>query len=504
MNIGIDPVASKNIETIAVLTQNQNIAQIRSILDSFKVEVILSPDSKDDPNSQLSCSTALNLLPRFLRNVRYVGDLSMLSRLAFPSHISKINLGTDDWNPSITIIFGNKAEKSTKNSLYVNSAGWSVYISNTPCSWNIRKPNHLSAIYAGALAVGEVFKHLMNNVKSNKITHFEYDLLTNGSATQHPVLEPNIPESIHFDDLTLIGCGAIGQAFIYSLKAATRLWGSITLIDPDKLDASNEQRYFGAFEELRGKQKAEMLSEWLKQINPGLKIVTAPLNYEMFAFSKNMQFGSEVIVAVDNIRTRLNVQAALPKILWNVWTDVENGMLRYGVGKHTLDNLYQCLACSYFPQGSQVSEMELNSIRTGLPVEEIRKKLMEEATVTQEDIIRISNSTGAPLDYLKPNLGKPFREILHGDCGVFRIPYVERAITPAPHMPVLAGVFLATQVILSHMKLPENAVTVESIADFDALGVPDKNCFMKKLREPRCFCSDPDYVNMYNSKWSKS
>lgn len=471
------------------------------MLDSFKVEVILPPSSKDDPNSQLSCFVALNLLPRFLRNVRYAGDLSLIRQFSLASHVSKINLGTDDWNPSITIIFGNHVEKPIANSLYVNSAGWSIYLSNTPCNWTTKKSNQLSAIYAGALAVGEVFKHLMNDVKSNKITHFEYDLLTNGNTTQHPVLEPNIPESIHFDDLTLIGCGAIGQSFIYSLNAATRLWGSITLIDPDKIDASNEQRYFCGFEELRGKQKAELMSEMLKQINPGLQIVIVPLNYEMFAFSKNMQFGREVVVAVDNIRTRLNVQAALPKILWNVWTDVENGMLRYGVGKHTLDNPYQCLACSYFPQGSQLSEMALNSIRTGLPVEEIRKKLMEEAKVTHEDIIRIANATGAQLDYLKPNLGKPFREILHGDCGVFRIPYVERAITPAPHMPVLAGVFLATQIILTHMKVPEKAVIVESTADFDALGIPNKNCFMKKLREPRCFCSDADYVNAYNSKW---
>ena len=184
----------------------------------------------------------------------------------------------------------------------------------------------------------------------------------------------------------------------------------------------------------------------------------------------------EVIAAVDNIRTRLNIQAAIPKVLWNVWTDTSEGTLRYGIGHHTLDGDYECLACSYFPEDENPSQMKLYSIRTGLSEDEIRSKLAKNAICTQQDIEHISKSTGADLNFLKPNIGKSFQNLLHGECGLFRIPSHENhALTPAPHVPVLAGVLLASQLILSRIELPESATLVESVSDFNSLVIPISN-----------------------------
>lgn len=433
--------------------------------------------------------------------VRYTGPESALRDFP-PSHLSKINLGEGDWNPSVTIIFGKDEKNDVKNPIYVGSTGWSSYISTKkPCKWPTLPPNAISALYTGGLVVGEVFKYLLSEISSDKISHLEYDLITHGKENQ-PVVEPSLPESIHFEDLTIVGCGAIGQALVYALKASTRLFGSITLVDNDKLEQSNEQRYIGAFEEHRGMLKIKLISQWLTQINPGLSILQAPLKYEEFA-RLGKPLGHEVVAAVDNAKTRINIQAGLPKVLWNVWTDTSQNTLRYGAGYHTFEGPYQCAACGYYPTKSNPDQKEMNSIRTGIPAKEIEKKLANNEKVTEQDILRISQATGAPIDFLKPNLNKPFSEILHGDCGVFRLEAFETpTVTPAPHAPFLAGVFLASQIILRRIKLPDSAKLMDSVADFDAFGIPNEYCLMKKQKHSKCFCNDQVYQNAYKEKWN--
>ena len=75
------------------------------------------------------------------------------------------------------------------------------------------------------------------------------------------------------------------------------------------------------------------------------------------------------------------------------------------------------------------------------------------------------------------------------------------AIAPVPHVPVLCGVLLATQVILKRLKLPSNSIAINSVADFNAFGIPNKNCVVNKQKRSKCFCNDPIYQNAYKEKW---
>jgi len=496
-----DPIRAKNFETLAVISNNNDINTLRKKIDSFGVEVIFPKELENDVNSIICCYAILNLLPRFITTVRYTGPTSILKDFP-PSHISKINLGEGVWNSSVTIVFGKNTKPNSQNVLYIGSAGWSSYISTKkPCEWNPLPVNSLSALYTAGLVVGEVFKRLLPEIPSEKISHFEYDLITHGTEKQ-PVVEHPVPETIHFEDLTLVGCGAVGQALVFALKGITRFWGSVSFVDADKLEPSNEQRYIGAFEENRGVQKTEIISQWFAQFNPGIATFRAPMKYEEYA-KLSKPLGEEVISAVDNEKTRINIQAGLPKVQWNVWTDTSQNTLRYGAGYHTIGGPYQCAACGYFPTMGTPSQMEMNAIRTGFTKEDIEKRLASNDTVTEQDTLQVAKNTGAPIANLKEIVGRPFEELLHGDCGVFRLEFHEApAVAPAPHASFLAGVFLAVQIVLRKMKLPSSAKLMESIADFDALGIPNVNCLMKKQKHPKCFCNDPVYQDSYNKKWN--
>ena len=496
-----DQVAQKNISAMSAIIGKDNGLDFRKRLDSYKVRVILQDSVENNENFQIACMTSLNLLPRLLRNVSYSGTLNVLNVFP-PSHVSKINLGNDDDDPSVTLVFGREFV-SAKNPLYVGSDGWSCYLSKEkPSPWEADEYNSLSSMFAGSLAVGEIFKDLLPEIRSKKIDTLEYDLLTHGTA-QQPVLQPKTPKIIQLDDLLLVGCGAIGQAFCYSLKMTSKLCGGIILVDNDILKESNEQRYFNAFEETRGQIKVNVMANFLSTCNPALFVTPIPMKYEDYANSiAHSPVQDEVVSAVDNVWTRLNIQAGMPKTLWNGWTDANTGTLRYGIDKHSILGKYECMGCSYYPSGDSPSQMDLDVLLTGFAREEIEQKSQQNAVCTLQDIQSVSAKSGIPIERLRPNAGKPFRDLLHGNCGVFALRHPGHdVVAPAPHVPVLCGILLATQVILKHLELPSNAITINSSADFDAFCIPNRNCIINKQKKSECFCSDPVYQNAYKEKW---
>jgi hypothetical protein len=161
------------------------------------------------------------------------------------------------------------------------------------------------------------------------------------------------------------------------------------------------------------------------------------------------------------------------------------------------------MACSYFPKvKNSPSQLEMNSMKTGIPETELADRLAKGDVCKPEDIVRIAATNNILKDGLQGFVGMPLKEVLHGNCGLFNVSLPGRQETaPAPHAPVLAGVFLASQLILSQLKLPPNAVVVESVAEFDCFGLPNISCLMKKKRNPDCFCNDPVYRDAYLTKW---
>lgn len=468
---------------------------VASRLDSFRIDVRLASGATG--NAVDACLVALNLLPRFLKCVRYEGSENALAPMN-AAHVERINRGSE-WGASMVLVFGDEKAPAGTDALYVGSSGWSSYLSTTrPCAWNPAVRNRLGALYAGALAVGEVFKAVFPEATPERIRHLEHDLVTHGRAKQ-PVTRPAMPQVLNLNDVTIIGCGAVGQALCFALRDTIPLAGNVMLVDHDQLDQSNEQRYVLAFGDARGANKAQYLSEFLKHGNPLLAAGIVPYKYELH-MSMYPGAVSDVVVCVDNVWTRINVQGAIPRVIWNGWTDVSPNKLRYGVSRHVLGNGNACIACYYYPEGPQPSESDMNSIRTGLPKEEVERLLAAGAVCTPDLARRVSRNTGIPLQVLEGAVGKPFHALLHGNCGVFnQRMHGVGAATPAPHQPALVGIMLAAQLVLAQSE-PATA-PIESLSEFDALRIPNQSCVFRSKRHPRCFCGESVYQEAYDSKW---
>ncbi len=476
-------------------------------IQNLKIEVILQDNDSDIKiieNNILICNIVLNLLDRFLTNIRYTSNPEYLKKYFPDSFLQNIQSKNFDSEPTLSIIIGNKRE-AVQNPLYLSSNGWSIYLSRKkPCSWKIFAKNPLSAIYIAALGVGEVFKLLVEDYVSVEIINdFIYDFITHGKTNQ-PVTNPLLPSYLDIN-LILVGCGAIGQAIAFALDQF-ELRGKITLIDPDIIDESNKQRYLLAFNENIGRSKTQFLSRYLMDNKNNLLTVLEFIQpYEISITIYESLFKMEnVFISVDNKRTRVNLQAALPRRIWNIWTDTAQGILRYGIGKHDFANENQCLACAYYPEGDIPNQMELNAAILGISQEEINERLQRNDLITKSDLEHLMNNYTIPPDQItrvKSLEGQPFSNIFHGECGIYNVRLLEKhEPTPATHISVLAGVYSVIQFILTKMGI-ENGHLVESVAEFNAFAYPNEDCLIKKKRHPKCVCNDPIYQVVYKNKW---
>ena len=506
--IGGHAAARKNADMAGALLGADVGKVAASRLASLCVDVVAPSHCREGGDAFVACHTALNLLPRFVGRVRYSGPPCVTDRLQ-PSVGAAIASGGGHAGrrPLLTLVFGSDGGDAEPNRaddiVYVGASGWSAYLSRRgPCTWKGNRRAGMGAMGAGALAAGEAFKAAFPGAKPTPVDHLEYDLATHGVARQ-PVQDPALPECIDIGETAIVGCGAIGQAACLALRT-TGLAGTVVLVDHDYVDESNVQRCALASEETVGWQKAELASIVLGEGNPRLTAVPIAMPYEYFALGQeNGTAFDNMVVCVDNVETRVNVQGALPRAVWNGWTDSRRGSLGYGVSRHAFDGRHACVSCYYKRSGgSTPTRHELAAARTGIPAETIARMEDSGEPCTEEHVRAAARSMGVRPEALMSNVGRPVTEMLHGECGVFRLARGnDGASTPAPHQSTMAGILLASQVLLSRFAHAGGAGPVESTAEFDALHVPGPTCLLRAPRRRGCVCGDPAYVGAYMSKW---
>lgn len=493
-----DSIINKNISAIQSVNPELNDDEIKKRLKSFRIEIRVEDNDLNTINTSL---ILLNLLPRFFSNVKLSGNINLLYHFP-PSHRGLITQIKN--NPSLIIYLGSKKLKSRKQVLFVGSCGWSAYISTSkPMKYPKCNQNPIGAILAGALAAGEAFKRAFPELKGELIKELIYDPLTHGEG-KNPVIDPLIPNEIHFDDLTFVGLGGVGMGIIYCLNSLNSISGKLRLIDPEVMDKSNEQRYLYGFEEYRGIPKVSIVTRILNTDHPFLLDIKPHRSYyEQFVQLVDMPLYLPLVVTtVDQEPTRRNVQAGLPKVILNGWTDTDNPTMAYGMGKHELKEPYECLACAYFPKFAPKNHYEIAALRTGFTVSEIKNRQENNILTTEEDIVAISEHSGTNIINLKRFVDKPITELLHGNCGVLTsLSSNKEATAPIPHIPLLLAIQLVTQLVIPYLEPSKKIKALESAAVFYGLKKPSTNPFEKREKNPKCFCSDPVYLESYEKKW---
>lgn len=167
----------------------------------------------------------------------------------------------------------------------------------------------LGGMAAGALAAGEAFKISMNNLlafalnRENTAARFlPVDMATFSLASPITPLENDLGK------IDFVSAGAISHSALFALSRIPHVLGAGIVVEPETYDVSNLNRYMLLLRSRATTAKAVDVSQVLRGV---LALEPMQARYDA-VFAKSHQFASKVLVGVDDIPTRWEVQRMQP------------------------------------------------------------------------------------------------------------------------------------------------------------------------------------------------
>lgn len=408
------------------------------------------------------------------------------------------------------------------DTIVVAPLGWEVLI-DLPDSGGVHNTNMLASLAAAAIGAGATFRRVFGELLPQGRRSSEpgrFNILTHGpTAATLPDLPPDIP----LGRIHLVGAGAVGQAAIYAL-ARVSATGAITVVDPEGITLSNLQRYVLTFDTDEGLSKCAIAERALV----GTRLECVGVEGEWSADLLETRSAEVICAAVDTEDVRIGLQASLPRRVYNAWTQPAD----IGWSRHEQFGVEPCAACLYWPTGTRPSYHEL--VARALRQHELRVlahlsfRLPVDVPLLPGQIPKLAEIPAPPdvsawlarsllddvavaleinADELASWRGRSIQDLYReGICGgaLVRAQFgdvpTEMAV-PLAHQSVLAGIMLATQLIVAaHPELrPFRSEGIE--ARLDLLAPFPQIAVRPRQRTPGCICSDPDFIGRYRTKW---
>ena len=497
-------------------------ADLASYLGNTSVSLEAPTALEDDPSHRAGFLLAVNLCARLYPRLHIHASKSVTDECG--SLALQINpnceIETKAGNCDGSIVWGKSS--SAEAPVIVSPAGWSIRIDQRD-SDRLVPTNILTALGAGALAVGEVFRTVFARFLPRGRVRPAPGVLNILTLNESTAALPDLPRNISLGRVHLAGAGAVGQAAVYALSQVSIL-GTMVVVDPESLALSNLQRYVLAFDADVGASKCALVERALR--GKGLEIV--PVESQWGNDDQTVRNVECVCTALDTASARIAVQAGLPRKIYNAWTQPAD----VGWSRHESFGEEPCLACLYVPTGRRPSQHELVSralrqpelrvlayltfrvpVDSPLRPEQIPRlpnhPVPQDAStwVSQSILEDIGQRIGTDSDGLSIWKGKQIGDLYReGICGgaiisdkLGELP--QEVAVPLAHQSAFAGIMLATQLIVGSSSELQPFRSSSTEARLDVLAGLPQVVARPRQRTPSCLCSDSDFVARYNQKW---
>ncbi len=506
----------KNLQSAALLLQGIDAASFKKTLQSDVVAVVFDDQALGSREGRAIIDLAVRLLARLYPTLALAAagkandkDLEEFELLARAIN-SKIDLRRGVGGATQCLVVGSTKPQLGRGKrpfvVYAGSDNWLARVTTKSPAGSGLSSNPFGAGAAACIAVANVFRWSF----SAQLSRAKVDEnLTFSVLEMKPVGPGNVlnPLLKRFDlgETFLPGVGAIGNGFVWA-SARLDCTGTLHLIDGETLAPSNLQRYAMTAEADVDKPKVELAKGWLA----GSKLIVKDhnLHWEPFVSQREGRQFDQVAVAVDSAGTRINVQASLPRRVFNSWTQAGEA----GLSRHAFDAPGACLACLYMPEKKTPNEDELIARALHLPetldqLLEIRARIQLAVPTDRPFLDKVSTAASVPIDELLPFEGKPLRALyVQGICSgaVMTLAKggnaVQRNEVPMAFQSALAGILLAADLVAERLGLRSRLPTKTQINLMTALAPMPSN---GQEKAKRCFCMDPDFVARYDAKYAR-
>ena len=301
---------------------------------------------------------------------------------------------------------------------------------------------------------------------------------------------------------TLIGCGAVGGAFVYALSLLPAVSGKLGIVDPDWVTSTNVHRYVLArpidlVNRVYKTQRArELLSHHAK-----LKVSEYRKNFSAFldedCDDRKIPF---LISAVDSYGKRRDLGRETPYEALNAST----GSFALALSTHYRAYLNEgpCLGCHYPASDAEQERFAVIAREIGLQIGEVQKLSNTNAPMTSDLLARIATFRRQPPDTYSEFFGQPFDSLYqHGICGGIKVE-TQSGLTEIPlaHISASAGILLAIETLKRFSpKLEQYAL--DNFLQLDLLNLTSCWFSDRKPARPGCDCRKEIYRRRFERKY---
>jgi hypothetical protein len=472
--------------------------RIREILDHERVGIRIGTDAARSSEGCALVDLLVRLVARLYPTVVIRGEPGGQDAAREAEELARrVNPAIDfSSDPTVEIVVGTGLSCSgERQQIFVGSSDWNAFVGTTEPLTVGSSLNPLGAGAAACLAAANLFRWVFLREKSSLDENAIFSVLEADSFWTE-----DSPLSGSLGEIVLVGAGAIGNAVAWALSRVP-MDGMVHLVDHQRIDLGNLQRYILAERCDDGGTKVEVLARYFR--GP-LQAKPHALEFQNFVAEEGYAW-PRVMLALDSSRDRRAAQASLPHWIANAWT--QPGDL--GAGSHDFVH-GACVACLYLPERGLENEDAIIASALGIPNQmmQIRTLLHNGQGVPRDLLDAISGARGIQIERLLPFEDRPVRELYtEGFCGGAVIPLGELGTprqdvhVPLAHQSALSGLLLAGSVVRQALGLNRAGTHVTRINVMRPLG---SNLTQIAAKDPRgiCICQDGDYQEVYRSKYA--
>lgn len=494
-----------------VLT-NFDRGDFESILLRNTIEIAFDKNAVDTNEGKYSLDMITRLVVRLYPKIKFRSiNLDDDSYHQYLINLAKsinpvIDISEND--STIRVVVGQtKLPSNDIPTIYVGSENWIVKFSSKEPVGSTNHNNPFAAGVAACIASANIFRFVFKDNLPHGYLDSDFSL---SIFTFSKTFQDNGPEikNVSLPESTLVGLGAIGNGFIWALNRIANLAGDINLIDDEKIELPNLQRYVLADQGSLDHSKVEMAVSHLK--NTKLNIHAYPYEWRRFLQERNNWSINQVAVAVDSAKDRILIQGALPKKIFNAWTQPE----ALGISRHLNFLKSACLACLYLPNSKAKNRSEEIAENLGLMGEEneklIRGYLALNKAVDESLVGQIAAAKKISVEVLRPYIGKQL-DIFYSEvvCGGVLMKLSNdsgqtiNVEVPCAFESAMAGILLAAEIVIDAEGLRKS---IPTITRFNLLR-PLTNYILEdqvKHHLGMCICQDEVFSNAYRVKYQQA
>lgn len=424
-----------------------------------------------------------------------LSDLSQLAKMINP----RIEIGEN--TPTVAMVeVGSGAPKASGSVLFAGSNGWDALISARDAQPMGRGGNPFGSAASACLAAKEIFNlaFLAQPLPAEDITFSALHGQPGKTTGQSPYAGFSMAPRT-----AVVGLGGVANALTWALARAGAE-GDLWLVDPQKVDLGNLQRYvLSRHRDVATKKTTIALREFQ---GSGLEAHAFSGTWEEFVAEHGYQW-DDVLVSLDSAEGRRHVQGSLPRWIGNAWTQESE----LGISVHPeFGGQGACLSCLYVPSDHERNEDEkiAEALGLGNRIREVRRLLLTNEEVPQDMLVQVATHFQVAWSKVSAFVGRPLRQLyVEGVCSRAILPIgdgetSDRTDTHVPlaHQAGLAGVLLASAVAAHRLGLSSAQARATRIDVVRPLSQYATQPILARTDSP-CFCRDQDYREVYRKKY---